>query len=257
MVQESRCRIAIIGGGPAGCACAYFLQKFCDVTLFDYGKFLRTLLPTGGGRCNLAHAEFDFRELAKNYPRGEKFLYSVFSRFATAETMDFFAGIGVETYIQDDMRIFPDSDSSADVREHILRALNSVTFAKERVLDVKAQNSAFYLRSDKAEYLFDKVIIATGGHSSYDIAKSFGHTIVEPKKSLVGLTTQEDFSELAGVSVDYGGENILFTHKGLSGPYIYRISSLRARDKFPYKLSFDFAEILIYRVCLTTMRINQ
>ncbi len=241
MVQESRCRIAIIGGGPAGCACAYFLQKFCDVTLFDYGKFLRTLLPTGGGRCNLAHAEFDFRELAKNYPRGEKFLYSVFSRFATAETMDFFAGIGVETYIQDDMRIFPDSDSSADVREHILRALNSVTFAKERVLDVKAQNSAFYLRSDKAEYLFDKVIIATGGHSSYDIAKSFGHTIVEPKKSLVGLTTQEDFSELAGVSVDYGGENILFTHKGLSGPYIYRISSLRARDKFPYKLSFDFA----------------
>lgn len=93
MVQESRCSVAIVGGGPAGCVCAYFLQNECDVTLFDGGKFLRTLLPTGGGRCNLAHAEFDFRELAKNYPRGEKFLYSVFSRFGTAETLEFFSHI--------------------------------------------------------------------------------------------------------------------------------------------------------------------
>ena len=83
-------RIAIIGGGPAGCICAYYLQNNFDVTLFDKGKFLRTILPTGGGRCNLAHAEYDFRELAKNYPRGEKFLYSVFSRFGTQDTIDFF-----------------------------------------------------------------------------------------------------------------------------------------------------------------------
>ena len=55
-----------------------------NLTIFDKGAPLRTLLPTGGGRCNLAHAEYDFRELAKNYPRGEKFLYSVFSKFSTA-----------------------------------------------------------------------------------------------------------------------------------------------------------------------------
>ena len=83
MEQELKCRVAIVGGGPAGCACAYHLQNSCDVTVFDSGKFLRTLLPTGGGRCNLGYAEFDFRELAGNYPRGEKFLYSVFSRFGT------------------------------------------------------------------------------------------------------------------------------------------------------------------------------
>ena len=240
MVQESRCSVAIVGGGPAGCVCAYFLQNECDVTLFDGGKFLRTLLPTGGGRCNLAHAEFDFRELAKNYPRGEKFLYSVFSRFGTAETLEFFSNIGVETYIQDDLRIFPVSDSSADVREHILQALCNVNLVKEQVVEVKSRGNAFVLKSDKAEYLFDKVIIATGGHASYDIAKSFGHTVIEPKKSLVGLITEEDVSELAGVSLQCRGENVLFTHKGVSGPYIYRISSLKARDKFPYKLSFVF-----------------
>ena len=80
-------RIAIIGAGASGCFCAYFLLKSgYNVTLFDKGAPLRTLLPTGGGRCNLAHAEFNPLDLAKNYPRGEKFLYSVFSKFSTAET---------------------------------------------------------------------------------------------------------------------------------------------------------------------------
>ena len=115
MAQEyknsSGCKgnIAIIGAGASGCMCAYFLLKAgADVTLFDFGEPLRTLLPTGGGRCNLAHAEFDFRELAKNYPRGEKFLYSVFSRFSTADTIELFENIGVKTYIQENGRIFPE-----------------------------------------------------------------------------------------------------------------------------------------------------
>ena len=90
MVHELKSKVAIIGGGPAGCMCAYFLQDKFEVTVFDKDAPLKTLLPTGGGRCNLAHAEYDFRELAKNYPRGEKFLYSVFSKFSTAETIDFF-----------------------------------------------------------------------------------------------------------------------------------------------------------------------
>ena len=85
-------RVAIIGAGAAGCMCAYFLlnsvtpaqpslsMNGASVTLFDKGTPLRTILPTGGGRCNLAHAEFNPKDLASNYPRGEKFLYSVFSR---------------------------------------------------------------------------------------------------------------------------------------------------------------------------------
>ena len=80
MAQESD--ICIIGGGASGCICAYFLKKQGFIPkVFDFGSPLRTLLPTGGGRCNLAHSVFDFRELAQNYPRGKKFLYSVFSRF--------------------------------------------------------------------------------------------------------------------------------------------------------------------------------
>ena len=82
--KKTGANIAIIGAGASGCICAKKKKKEgFDVTLFDKGMPLRTLLPTGGGRCNLAHAEYDFKDLAKNYPRGEKFLYSVFSKLST------------------------------------------------------------------------------------------------------------------------------------------------------------------------------
>lgn len=221
MEQGLKSKVAIIGGGPAGCVCAYFLQDNFDVTVYDKKSPLLTLLPTGGGRCNLAHAEFDFKELAKNYLRGEKFLYSVFSRFSTADTLEFFEKIGVETYIQDDMRIFPKSDSAKDVREKFLKALNKVKFVKKEIFDIPDA---------------DFVVIATGGHASYNIIRALGHRIVEPKPALTGLVTKEDFSVISGVSIN----DVLFTHKGISGPAVYKISSLKARDKFPYTLSFDF-----------------
>src|SRR5574344_2698163 len=113
--------VAIIGGGPAGVFAGYFASQNSnnDVVIFEEKSLLKTLLPTGGGRCNLAHAEFDFRELAKFYPRGEKFLLSVFSQFSTCDTLDFFEKIGVETYTQEDFRIFPKSNSAKDVRIHL------------------------------------------------------------------------------------------------------------------------------------------
>ena len=221
MVQGLKSKVAIVGGGPAGCICAYFLQNDFDVTVYDKKSPLLTLLPTGGGRCNIAHAEYDFIELVKNYPRGEKFLYSVFSKFGTADTVEFFENIGVKTYIQDDMRIFPISNSAKDVRGKFLKALNKVKFIKKEIFDIPDA---------------DFVVIATGGHASYGLIKSLGHTIIEPKPALTGLITEEDFSSLSGVSIN----DVLFTHKGISGPAVYKISSLKARDKFPYKLSFNF-----------------
>lgn len=233
MAQElnSISKVAIIGAGPAGCMCAYFLQNDFDVTLFDIGSPLRTLLPTGGGRCNLAHAEYDFRELAKNYPRGEKFLYSVFSRFSTADTVEFFNKIGVETYIQEDFRIFPTSNSSKDVREKFLKALKRVRIVKETVTNLDFGR-------------FDYIVVATGGHASYALLK--GHTIVPPKPALVGLKTNERFPQ--GVSIKNAVaegfiDDLLFTHEGVSGPLIYKISSINARKEFPYKICVKFCDI--------------
>lgn len=236
MAQELKSKVVIIGGGPAGCMCAYFLQNDFDVTVIEKNTPLKTILPTGGGRCNLAHAEFDFKELAKNYPRGEKFLYSVFSKFSTADTIDFFDKIGVETYTQENMRIFPKSNSAKDVREHFLQALKKVRFIKENALRINRQDEIFSVVTNMGAYKADFVVISSGGHASYDLIKMLGHKIIEPKPALVGLLTKENFASISGVCIN----NILFTHKGISGPKIYEISSLRARESFPYKLNFDF-----------------
>lgn len=245
MEQGLTCKVGIIGGGPSGCACAYWLKDRCDVTVFDYGSPLRTILPTGGGRCNLANAEFDFKELAKNYPRGEKFLYSVFSRFSTADTLNFFQELGVETYTQPDMRIFPKSDSSKDVREKLLASLKNVRFIKERVLRVN--KSPLTVVTDMGSYVFDKVVIATGGHNGYDCAKFLNHNIISPKPALTSLKTKENFKQLTGVSVkNVTGQglsgDILFTHNGVSGPLIYKISSIKARDSFPYEICLNLCQ---------------
>lgn len=236
-------KVGIIGAGPAGCACAKFLQDSASVTLFDFASPLRTLLPTGGGRCNLAHAEYDFKELVKNYPRGEKFLYSIFSRFSTSDTIDFFESIGIKTYTQDDFRIFPESNSSKQVREMLLKALNKTTIKREKALRLE-NGEKLKLITDMNSYYFDSIIIATGGHASYELFTRLGINIIEPKPALVGLLTKEKLSNLSGVVIeDCKSEglidNLLFTHKGISGPLIYKISSLKAKNKFPYTLSID------------------
>lgn len=363
--------VAIIGAGPAGCICAKFLKDAgMKVTLFDRGKFLRTLLPTGGGRCNLAHAEYDFKELARNYPRGEKFLYSVFSRFGTSDTIDFFENIGVKTYTQDDGRIFPVSNSASEVREYLMSSIRECKLIKEKVIsiipptaqaplppkrgqtftlkdfsralrnnmtkqeiilwqylrkkqlgvkfrrqhpindkyiadfacvekkliievdgsqhiesnkDIKRtlylENEGYkiirfynndidnniegcleYLKKElekfapfqgempeakgvkpwrintnNTSYAFDFVVAAIGGHAGYEILNNLDIKITSTTQSLVGLTTQEDFSTIAGVAIN----DILFTHKGVSGPFIYKISSINARKPMPYTLSLE------------------
>lgn len=258
MVQESISNksVAIIGAGPAGCVCAKFLKNngFCPI-IFDKGKYLRTILPTGGGRCNLAHAEFDFKNLTKNYPRGEKFLYSVFSKFGTEDAIQFFKQLGIETYTQEDNRIFPKSNSSKDVQEKLLKALKGCKFVSEKVLSIEKLDNCYKIITNKSSYAFDVVIVSTGGHGNWDIFNKMDLNIIPPTQALVGLVTKEKFSAISGVSIKnvktYGKEfknsdngDIIFTHKGISGPLIYRISSIFARKEMPYKLVFQLVKDL-------------
>lgn len=258
MVQESTSNksVAIIGAGPAGCVCAKFLKNngFCPI-IFDKGKYLRTILPTGGGRCNLANAEFDFKNLTKNYPRGEKFLYSVFSKFGTEDAIQFFKQLEIETYTQEDNRIFPKSNSSRDVQEKLLKALKGCKFVSEKVLSIEKLDNCYKIITNKSSYAFDVVIVSTGGHGNWDIFNKMDLNIIPPTQALVGLVTKENFSAISGVSIKnvktYGKEfknsdngDIIFTHKGISGPLIYKISSIFARKEMPYKLVFQLVKDL-------------
>lgn len=241
--------IGIIGGGASGCACAYFIKRQnpeCNVSIIDYGSFLRTVLVTGGGRCNLAHYEFDFKELAKNYPRGEKFLYSVFSKFSTAETLEMFENLGIETYTQEDMRVFPVSESAKEVQTKLLEAIQGTTFIKEKALRIEPKGNGFKVVTDMNSYRFDKLVYATGGHNGYEMIERLGISIIPPKPSLVALVTDTGFPQQMGVVLKdiYNCEtglsgDLLFTHFGVSGPLVYKISALKAYDKFPYELNFN------------------
>ena len=242
MKENSNKAVAILGAGASGCICAYFLLKAgLDVTLFDYGMPLRTLLPTGGGRCNLAHAEYDFRELAKNYPRGEKFLLSVFSKFSTYDTLYLFEELGIKTYTQDDGRIFPISNSSKDVREKILASIKNAIIVKEKADEITPLENGYKLKTNKAEYFFSDVVIGIGGGK---YIKGLNHNIIPFTPSLAGLNA--DIKSLSGVVLKdvYSNDcnisdDLLFTHFGISGPLTYKISSIKTKDKYPYKLSFD------------------
>ena len=262
-------KICIAGGGPAGVMAAIFASENPEnkIYIFDKGIILNTLLPTGGGRCNLAYNEYNFKELAKFYPRGEKFLYSIFSRFSTKETIDFFKSIGVNTYVQEDSRIFPVSNSAKDVKEALLKQIDKKNVKKvfEEIEDITKTNKGFCVKTNKNIYDFDAVVIACGGRGAgQKLAKKLGHNIIDLKPSLCALITQEkDFVSLAGISLKNTAaqvffENkkvkipdsmltgdILFTHTGVSGPLVYRISSYCAYLDFskakPLKIVFNIS----------------
>ncbi len=226
-------RIAIIGGGPSGVYCALQIKKNnkdIDVTIFEKNKALKTLLATGGGRCNLSYAEYDVKELAKNYPRGEKFLYSIFYNHSVSDTLEYLKSIGIETYIQQDKRIFPKSNSARDMREKLLGELerNNVKIIKEEILSLKNLSN------------FDKIVAAIGGHSGYELAKQMGHTITTPAPSLHGYITKEKYP--SGITLNINGDNLLFTHEGISGPYVYKHSSLNAYSKYPRFLEISLLD---------------
>lgn len=248
--MEQDYKVGIIGAGPAGCSCAYFIKKLApdfNVTLIDYSQPMKTILPTGGGRCNLANAEFDFKDLAKNYPRGEKFLYSVFSKFSTGNTLELFNELGIETYSQEDGRIFPLSDSSKEVMDKFNTAIKGCKILKEKALRIEQlENGTFKVVTDMNSYNFDKVVFSVGGHNGYEMVERIGVSTVRPKPSLVGLITDKKPTALMGTAVKnvYNKDtgltgDILFTHFGISGPLVYKISSIYARRDLPYNLEFD------------------
>ncbi|MDD3013637.1 MAG: NAD(P)/FAD-dependent oxidoreductase [Candidatus Gastranaerophilales bacterium] len=264
-------RIAVIGGGPAGFMAAVSAAEASnniEIEIFDKAEPFKTILYTGGGRCNITNATFDHKKLASNYPRGEKFLYSAFSRFAARETIDWFNSHGIELYTQDDCRIFPKSNDANTIREMFLnkaRELGIKIRSHSSILKIEQRQDKFYIYVGKNPIIFDKVVISTGGNyrkvegSGYEFTKNMGHNITELKPALTAFVTKEKWpSNLAGVTIQdveisavFKGKvvakdrgDLLFTHKGVSGPSIFKISSYCAfldySESEPLILNFNF-----------------
>ncbi len=240
------CRVAIVGAGPAGIMTAALLSKEIDITIFEHKSPLASILPTGGGKCNISNLESDFKEFAKNYPRGEKFLYSILSRYTSEYTLEYFKKIGIETVALDNGKIFPQKMSSKFVRERLLAQIKGCKIEKNEIKKITKNDSGFILKSSNSKYLFDRVVIAIGGHADFSILNDLDIKIIPPKPALTGLCTATNYSSLSGIVLKnvFNFEtrlsgDLLFTHFGVSGPIVFKISSLKARDDFPYWLKFD------------------
>ena len=279
-------RIAIVGGGPAGFMAAITAADDhprpgrsaaspsphgLEVVIFDRGAPLATLLRTGGGRCNLANATPDARELAAAYPRGGKFLLSAYARFGAKKTMAWFEEHGLALAVEAGGRVFPASRRASEVRDLLisLAAERGVrVLARHAVNRIARRSGSFQLTiadlaaappagrllvgrppapppSETTE-TFDAAIIATGGDSTdpewsgYRLARAFGHSVTRMAPALTALVTTERWpGEVAGLTLpdvritarfqdrvvcDERG-SLLFTHRGISGPLAFRISS--------------------------------
>jgi len=217
---------------------------------------------SGGGRCNVTHACWDPRALVGHYPRGAQALRGPFSRFATTDTVAWFAEHGLELVEEADGRLFPRSNRSSSVVDTLRQAARR---AGVHTLEGEALQGAeplagggFRLRLRGGGGLeADRLVLATGSHpSGLRIAETLGHGRVPPVPSLFTLALEpHPLAALAGVVADpvvleleappaYGevsegrrrGERhrqrgpLLVTHWGFSGPATLRLTAFAARD---------------------------
>lgn len=117
--------VLIIGGGAAGFFAAINVAEQnpkLKVAILERGKDVLTKVKvSGGGRCNVTHAEFIPQELVLNYPRGEKELLGPFHQFMTGDTIEWFEKRGVALKVEEDGRMFPITDSSQTIIDCFLK----------------------------------------------------------------------------------------------------------------------------------------
>lgn len=260
--------VIIIGGGAAGAMAGVLCsQRGRKTIIFEpNGKIGKKLLITGKGRCNVTN-NCTPDELLKNIPRNPRFLYSAFSRFSSADTMELFEGFGVPLKTERGNRVFPVSDKAADIVSALDRNLkkNCVRIIKERVTDIIVVDGVCKgVVAGGKQYFSQSVLLATGGKSypltgsdgsGYVLAEKAGHTVTPLEPSLVPIVCSEKYcADMMGLSLRnvtlslYDGKKkiyselgeMLFTHFGVSGPLVLSASShISKMESGRYKILID------------------
>ena len=254
-------KVCIIGAGPAGLMSAIFaVQAGAQVVVIEKNATAgQKLLLTGGGRCNITHAG-TVDDFVRVYGKRGRFLRHCLHEFSPDATRDFFGQIRIATKVDEDGCVFPVSESAGNVQYALLGQCKKlgVQFVFSRGVEgIKKHGAEFIISAGKEVLTTHKVIIATGGASypatgstgdGYKLAKSLGHTIIEPKPALVPLITSEKWcAELAGISrdnvtisaivdkkkVSVSGP-MIFTYDGIGGPAVLDLSRLLT-DYLPAK----------------------
>jgi predicted Rossmann fold flavoprotein len=248
MVSGARdSQVLVIGGGAAGLMCAATAgYRGKTVTVLEgSNRCGKKILMSGGGRCNFTNTGTAPDNFLSRNPH---FCKSALARYRPSDFIDLVERHGIAYHEKELGQLFCDESSKQIVKllldecdwagVHIATgiAISSIRFAGDR----------FEVETAQGIYRAEKLVVATGGLSSpsmgasglgYQIARQFGHTLIDTRAGLVPFTLSgkplEQYAELAGVAlpiaVRFGGTEfrnaLLFTHRGLSGPAILQISS--------------------------------
>ena len=256
----------VIGGGPAGLMAAIQASSSGErVLLLEKNASLGVkLLLSGRGRCNFTNGEEDINAFLDRYGENGRFLYSAFSRFGPAQTLDFFHKNGVETVMERGKRIFPIPGHADSGGQRILdvllllckkgnvRILRNATVKALKVRKARREGEMAHVErlvTGMEELEADRYIIATGGKSypktgstgdGYRFAEQAGHTLVPTYPALVPIKTRDTWVKLAhgcnlrnvnlkvlvnGKKVEEHFGEMEFTNFGVSGPIVMEMSS--------------------------------
>ena len=250
-------KVIIIGGGASGFFTAANINtKLYDVTILEQNSdVLQKVKISGGGRCNVSHACFDPRELVQFYPRGNKELLSVFTKFQPGDTMNWYEEHGVALKIEDDNRIFPESNSSQSIIDCLVdecKKKNVKILTKQTVTEILPQENGYKIHTTDQNYFADYVVFSTGSSpKAFKMLEKLGHQIVAPVPSLFTFNIKNEIlKDLMGTSFQYvnieipklnleESGSLLITHWGLSGPAILKLSAWGARELAALKYQFE------------------
>lgn len=250
-------KIFIIGGGASG----FFAANNIDTSRYNVSileqnsDVLQKVKISGGGRCNVSHACFDPKELVQFYPRGNKELLSVFSKFQPTDTMAWFEEKGVALKIEEDSRIFPESNSSQSIINAMLKECkkrNVKILTKQNVTQILLENNLYKIQTTQGAYHADIIIFSTGSSpKAFKILENLGHRIISPVPSLFTFNIKNELlQDLMGTSFPMANIKIpqlkqeesgalLITHWGLSGPAVLKLSAWGARELAHLNYKFD------------------
>lgn len=264
--------VIIIGGGASGMMASIFAARngFNCLVLDHNEKLGKKLYITGKGRCNLTNNSSIENHL-NHIVNNSKFMYSALNAFSPQSTIEFFEKAGLKLKTEQGNRVFPKSDKSSDVIKTLTNLMQNYGVEIKlncEVESVTKENQQFKIKCNKnIKYTANSVIIATGGLSysstgasaiGYNIAKNFGHNIIETKPALCPIVVKEDITKLNGLSlknvnltVSANNKNfnefgeMLFTYNSLTGPIALKLSSLINRLNLSKAIiSIDFKPAL-------------
>ena len=233
--------ILILGAGASGLMCAANLDKTLSVAIVEGNeKVAKKLKISGGGKCNITNVSVN----EYHYDGDEELLSYALSIFSKDDLLNFLAKNGVEPELRKDRYYFCKNSSDEIINILKRKIKKHDLYLEQKILEVQKKDELFVLKTNKAILQCKKLVVATGGKSfstlgasdvGLNIAKSFGLSVKKFTPALVGLTLQKEqfwMKELSGLScyvhIKVGdkilSEEMLFAHKGISGPAVLSAS---------------------------------